>query len=425
MDPKGAKRVRGLAMGKGDDLGKVKKKDAVMAGIGTVDDIKPPFLTRFIFHIVNGCMAGMMFLGLILILVGTYYNTTVSEGMGQWLSVIGAACFFVGALGLIGCVKRLMSAMLLAELLLVGLFITLYIAAIIAFMMASGSTNPIDKGVDTAWDNGLRRDVFESDADRWCKKNTDLLGPCKLFYERASRARKMSDQAGDTSCNISVTEMALNCDLGHEMCGKVGTPLLTPCTECDHECKAKVKEYVKEYLQPAITVNFVLFGAIVLVIILLNYLLEQPLKTGGQMQLAYGLNGTIGVVAFVSMLLMGVLLAKADSECPTNQDCTSSLLTSAFLITISLAGNAVLCIVGLYTDNNLFIRISALAFVFFDFLLLLVAIIAAMANGTITDMGTYYNENWPVSALIPCFDAPARGTALSDSVVLTDRDAGG
>ena len=377
-----------------EDLGKAKKKNAVSAGIGAADDIKPPFLTRFIFQIVLGCMAGMMFMGAVLIMVGSYFNTTASEGMGQWLVVIGAACFFVGALGLFGCFKRVMAAMLLAELLLVALFIALYIAAIIAFMMASGSTNPIDKGVDTAWDNGLRRDVFEKDADRWCKKHTNLLGPCKIFYEKATRVRKLSSQAGDSSCNMTVTEMALDCQRGHEMCGRTSA-LLTPCTECDSECRAKVKDVVKEALSPAITVNFVLFGTIVVVIIVLNYLLEQPLKTGSQMQLAYVLNGIIGAVSFVSMLLMGVLLGKADQECPANQDCTSLVVLSAFLIIISLAGISVLCIVGLYTDNNLFIRIAALLYVFFDFMLLLVAIILAMANGTITDMGTYYNENWP------------------------------
>ena len=59
-------------MGKSaDDLGKVKKKNAIAAGIGTMDDIKPPFLTRFIFQIVLGCMAGMMFLGGVLIMVGS------------------------------------------------------------------------------------------------------------------------------------------------------------------------------------------------------------------------------------------------------------------------------------------------------------------------------------------------------------------
>lgn len=393
-----ARRELPGAMGKKDpdDLGKVKKKNAVASGIGSVDDIKPPFLTRFIFTIVNGCMAGMIFLGAVLVLVGSYYNTTVSEGMGMWLIVVGAACLFVGGLGLFGCIKRVLSAMILSELLLVGLFIALYIAAVIVFMMASGSTNPIDKGVETAWANGFRRDVFEKDADRWCKKNTDLLGPCKLFYETATRQRKMSTQAGDTSCNMTVTEMALDCPAAHATCGRTSA-LLTPCTECDNECKAKLKEIVKDYLHPAIITNFVLFGTIVLVIILLNYLLEQPLKTGGQLQLGYVLNGSIGVVSFVSMLLMGVLLAKADQECPANQDCTSMVLLSAFFIAISLAGIAVLCIVGLYTDNNLFIRISALLYVFFDFMLLLVAIILAMAGGTITDMGAYYNENWPVS----------------------------
>ena len=343
-------------------------------------------------------MAGMMFFGVVLVLVGSYFNTTVSEGMGQWLVVIGVACFFVGALGLFGVIKRMMAAMLLSELLLVGLFIALYIAAVIVFMMASGSTNPIDKGVDTAWENGIRRDVFEKDADRWCKKNTDLLGPCKQFYEDATRVRKMSTQAGDSSCNMTVTQMALDCEGAQNRCGST-TALRTSCQECDNECVAKVKTIVKEYLQPAITVNFVLFGSIVLVIILLNNLLEQPLKTGSQMQLSYLLNGFIGAVSFVSMLLMGVLLTKADQECPANQDCTSMVLLSAFLITLFLAGTAVVCIAGLYMDNNLFIRLSALAYVFFDFLLLLVAIILAMANGTITDMSTYYNDNWPVSAI--------------------------
>eukprot|EP01044_Picomonas_judraskeda_P034450 COSAG03_NODE_14292_length_469_cov_1.337838_1_plen_78_part_10 len=62
-----------------EDLGKAKKKNAVSAGIGAADDIKPPFLTRFIFQIVLGCMAGMMFMGAVLIMVGSYFNTTASE----------------------------------------------------------------------------------------------------------------------------------------------------------------------------------------------------------------------------------------------------------------------------------------------------------------------------------------------------------
>jgi hypothetical protein len=389
-------------MGKSeDDLGKVKKKNAIAAGIGTMDDIKPPFLTRFIFQIVLGCMAGMMFLGGVLIMVGGYYNTTVSEGMGQWLMVIGGACFFVGALGLFGCFRRMMAAMLLSEILLIGLFIGLYVAAVIMFMMASGSTNPVDKGVDTAWDQGFRRDVFEKDGDRWCKKHTNLLGPCKIFYEKALRVVKMSSQTGDNSCNMTVTEMALNCPAAQEMCGQINT-LLTPCTECDNECRAEVKDYVKDYLKPAITINFILFGCIFLVVILLNYLLEQPLKTGAQMQLTYLLNGCIAAVSFVSMLLMGVLLAKADQECPANQDCTSMVVLGAFMIIISLVGISVLSIVGLYTDNNLFLRISALLYVIFGFMLLMVAIVFAMAGGTIADMGTYYDDNWPVSALSAC-----------------------
>jgi hypothetical protein len=102
------------------------------------------------------------------------------------------------------------------------------------------------------------------------------------------------------------------------------------------------------------------------------------------------------------MLLMGVLLAKADQECPANQDCTSMVVLGAFMIIISLVGISVLSIVGLYTDNNLFLRISALLYVIFGFMLLMVAIVFAMAGGTIADMGTYYDDNWPVGALSAC-----------------------
>lgn len=95
------------------------------------------------------------------------------------------------------------------------------------------------------------------------------------------------------------------------------------------------------------------------------------------------------------MLLMGVVLSKGISECPANQDCSSGLLVMSFLVIVSLVGISALTIVGLYSDNNLFLRIGALAYVVFGFLLLMVAIVLGMAGGMISDVGAYYNENWP------------------------------
>jgi hypothetical protein len=65
------------------------------------------------------------------------------------------------------------------------------------------------------------------------------------------------------------------------------------------------------------------------------------------------------------------------------------------MVDAQLVGISGLTIVGLYTDNNLFLRIGALLYVGFGFLLLMVAIVLGMAGGTIEDVGSYYNDNWP------------------------------
>ena len=193
------------------------KGQAVRVGIGHASDIREPFFTRFVFTIVNACMAATIAFGVVLACVGYYYVSEISdEGFGGPLIAIGIAIAMTGGLGLLGCMKRLLSLLLFAQLLLLLCLISLYVSFCVAFMMAIGAQNPVNTAVDAAWEQGFRKDLLERE-DRWCVQNTDLTdtgqdtGACKRFYRDADQAVRASAQQGDNSCNITVVDIALDC----------------------------------------------------------------------------------------------------------------------------------------------------------------------------------------------------------------------
>ena len=396
-------------MGKND--GMPGKKNAVRAGISGASDIKAPFLTRFAFKIVQACMIACAVVGLVLTAVGGYYMSAISDGgLGVTLVAVGVAVLLTSVLGFLGCWKRVMTVMVFVELVLVLLFITLYVAFVIAFMMAVGAKNPVDTSVDAAWANGFRRDIFEKDADRWCKKNTNPLGPCKLFYRESSEAVKKSQQNMDNSCNMTVTQMALNCLDAETNCGVHGClyvhskeethvckeyATVSPCAKCDQECNLELKKLVESYLDPAVTVNFLLVFAVLVNLALINFLLGQPLRLQWHVKLGYLLNGCVFLISFLAVLFLGVVLSKVEAECPKGMDCTSWTIMASFIIVACLSGVAATAIVGLFSERDLFLRIANLAYVGFALVLLLVAVIMGMASGAISDVNAYYDENWP------------------------------
>ena len=65
------------------------------------------------------------------------------------------------------------------------------------------------------------------------------------------------------------------------------------------------------------------------------------------------------------------------------------------IVNVVLFITSILAIFGIQKQNNQFMRIANVLFILFGFLLLLMAIVLSMASGVISDINSYYNDNWP------------------------------
>jgi hypothetical protein len=331
-------------------------------------------------------LAGVVLLGL----GYNYTNEVQGAKFGTYFLTIGALVFCTGIVGALGTWKRLMPLMAATEISLVVLFIGLYVVVIIALMMASGTTSPVDSAVNQAWDRGLRRDVLENDADRWCEKNTAIVGSCSAFYKESTAASRRRKGYGAATCNMTVSEMALDCNAGETGC-QVGS---SGCLNCDLECKNALKADMRTLVDPASIVIFILVAIVMVNVCLINVLLGQQVRAANLVKAGYIMNGAVMFVSVLCSIIFTVVVLQMNSECPRDQDCTSWTIMGAFTIVLSLLGCAAVTILGLWRDNMLFLRGGGLAFIIFGFLLLLVAIIMAMAGSVIKDLGSYYNDNW-------------------------------
>merc|ERR1711865_169385 len=98
----------------------------------------------------------------------------------------------------------------------------------------------------------------------------------------------------------------------------------------------------------------------------------------------------MGAVAFNVLMIRQV----AD-ECPAGKECTSSSFIGVTLCCIVLMVTAILGLLGVKSTNTLFMRIANVIFIVFSFILLLLAIVMSMASGLVSDINSYYDDNWP------------------------------
>jgi len=366
-------------------------KDSVEANVSSLDDIQAPFLSRFVFTIATACMGACAVAGVLLLGLGGLYVTSVENAsFGPLFIGVGSCLLLIGAAGALASWKRNMALMMVAEVALIVAFIALYIVTIIAFMMATGSTSPVEAAVDKAWEEGMRSDLLENDADRWCEKNTLIVGPCYGFYEDAAAASRRRVGYGAAGCNLTVTEMALDCQAGLDGC-RVSRE---SCQACDQDCKSEFKKDIKKLLDPAVYVTFVLFGVAFVNIFIINVMLGQPVRSMTLVKVGYVLNCLIGFISTMCCVIFGVVVSKMSQECPADQSCVSVTILGAFSVIVGMLGISIVTLFGLWRDNMWVLRLSAILYIVFGFFLLMVAILLAMASGAISDLGTYYDENW-------------------------------
>lgn len=339
--------------------------------------------------ITMGMMGSLAAGGLILAGLGLYYAQEISGGaVSDGFTYCGSLLLAVGVFGIFAAKARAVSLMMISELVLLALFIALYSVTIITIMLATETTNPVTFAIDKAWAGGFRGEVLETAASRWCKEHTGNLGACKLFYEDAELALKREQPR----CEATITEMALDCEVG------VGTPCFVSrieCQACDDLCKDKYKDHIMDQMGPAATVSYAVLGFTVVAGSVMTYLTRDEAPEGVIAKLGLLINVIVGCMAFVGMLYVAFAISAANVECPSGQDCASATLYAILGVNVGLMGVAVLAALGIQQGKLLFMRIANLLYVLLSLLLLMMAILLSVAAGTISDLDTYYNDNWP------------------------------
>jgi hypothetical protein len=278
--------------------------------------------------------------------------------------------------------------MMISELVLLALFIALYSVTIITIMLATETTNPVTFAIDKAWAGGFRGEVLETVTSRWCKEHTGNLGACKLFYEDTEVALRRQEPR----CEATVTEMALDCEVG------VGTPCFVSrleCQACDDLCKDKYKDHIMDQMGPAATVSYVVLSFTVVAGSVMTYLTKDEAPEGVIAKLGLLINVIVVCMAFLGMIYAIFAITGANTECPSGQDCASATLYAILGVNLGLMLVAVLAALGIQQGKLLFMRIANLLYVLLSLLLLMMAILLSVAAGTISDLDTYYNDNWP------------------------------
>ena len=348
--------------------------------------------------------------GLFLAGLGVYYGQEVSGGpISDGFMSCGGILIFLGVFGILAARMRAVTLMMISELLLLALFIALYSVTIIAIMLATETTNPVTYAIDKAWDAGFRGEVLELVTGRWCKEHTGNLGACKTFYADTDEALRRSEP----SCDATVTEMALDCEVG------VGSPCFVSrleCQACDDLCKDKYKDHIMEQMGPAATVSYVVLAFTVVAGALMTYLTGDEAPLGVIAKFGLLVNLVVVCMAFLGVVYAVFAISGANTECPSGQDCASNTLYVILLVNISLMIVGVLAMLGINNGKLLFMRIATLLYVLLSLMLLMMAILLSVAAGTISDLDTYYNDNWveireELDLLKWCDDVDPRYTA--------------
>jgi hypothetical protein len=364
--------------------------DKSIIGLSTSDGvIDMDDRMKAVVGITMGMMGSLAAGGLILAGLGVYYAQEISGGaVSDGFIFCGSFLVVVGVFGILAAKLRKVTLMMISELVLLALFIALYSVTIITIMLATETTNPVTFAIDKAWAGGFRGEVLETVTSRWCKEHTGNLGACKLFYEDTEVALRRQEPR----CEATVTEMALDCEVG------VGTPCFVSrleCQACDDLCKDKYKDHIMDQMGPAATVSYVVLGFTVVAGSVMTYLTKDEAPEGVIAKLGLLINVIVVCMAFLGMIYAIFAITGANTECPSGQDCASATLYAILGVNLGLMLVAVLAALGIQQGKLLFMRIANLLYVLLSLLLLMMAILLSVAAGTISDLDTYYNDNWP------------------------------
>lgn len=111
------------------------------------------------------CYGVYVAMGLALLIMGiVYWSDEGAVGStGIYLIFLGLMMLIIGGIAVFANLKKIWLVLFVVELINVALFLVLFIMIVIVLMMATGTTDPIRRATDAAWDDTIKGLTIDQD----------------------------------------------------------------------------------------------------------------------------------------------------------------------------------------------------------------------------------------------------------------------
>jgi len=353
------------------------------------------FLSKWIVIICAICDGAIIGFGMILGIVAIYYKYTLGGGEGPTTAFVLLALLFI-AIGIVGAValwRHYWWLLLASNGATVFVFICLFALTVISFIIGFGITDAVKEGVQEGWSEGRK----EYESGGLCK---DLDG-CTAYYPKITEKMGEWDAVANPNKHMQKCQawtefdLATNCTYAKDCDYSLGTDPNYGCQKCDAACQDQAVADARDTMKPLSISSIIIFCFLTVIAIYNDFLMERAnFGVGGgfddgekDMLEWIGFGANAGIV-LLSLILM-ILGALAPSSSSTG-------LVILFL-GLLLGGASAVVAVGLFLQSKLTgilvfagnVAMSCLALI-----LLMVAIVAGLSAGIVTNVNEDVDTNW-------------------------------
>eukprot|EP01052_Picozoa_sp_SAG31_P014238 SAG31_NODE_876_length_11307_cov_3.506781_14_plen_330_part_00 len=275
------------------------------------------------------------------------------------------------------------------------MFVCLVAFTTIAFLIGFNIGDPVKEGVIEGWPLGGRQ---EYELGGLC----DPVDECKAYYPQLENAMSDWDQIANpnshqvTCAALDKFELSVNCTRAKDCDYVLGTDPEWGCDNCDDACMKVAIEDARDAMSPLAWGSIFIFSILILVGAYNDFLMERAnFGAAGAFDdgekdtmewIGVGLNCLIAFFSLVLVILGGVYAGEG-----------SWTALAILFLGIFLLGASVVVAVGLFMQfklTRLLVFIGNVAIACLSILLLIIAIVAGLSAGVVTDINEELDNHW-------------------------------
>ena len=318
-------------------------------------------------------------------------NENTLDFVTYGMFAVGMLMLVVGGLGLLAAHKKMWVLMVMVEICNLALFFMLLFMVVVAFVLASGTTDPIRRAFETSY--GEAGKVYTADqmaaqtefrAGQWrlgaCARDFTPNAGCVAFAKASALSSEQAEYYGNCTTLPAAKQGAF----------------LAPCVLCVKQCREASIVLAGDNLK---LVTYVAIGAFVYVCLALGWN-NTLVDTEGEWS---GFKGQVGLVLNGSLLLLalglfglgiyGAVTANAEDVCPSG-DCIGMAVYGCIVVGLFLIVVSGMAVFAIRKNSPIFLHIADQVLVWMGLALLFICVFLMIISGAMDDVNAKYDENF-------------------------------